>query len=1428
MTGSLQIHLQVSELDSQNQSPESIHQDKQLPRPSTANFNDGSSIESFIKDVIQQCVKDGAQMQTLGIMFRDLRVVGLGVGAAVQHNLVSLLYPQSIIKRIKTWRHPPVRNIVSDFEGVVLPGEMLLVLGRPGAGCSTFLKTLANHRGDSYDVQGDVFYDSFSSVEIEKRYRGDVIYCPEDDVHFTTLNIRETLEFASTMRTPSRMDSQSRSAHAIRTAEALMRIFGLEHARSTVVGDASLRGISGGEKRRVSLAEVVSARGKLVCWDNPTRGLDSSTALEFIRTLRVAADAAKVTTVVSLYQAGEQLFNLFDKVCLIYEGRMAYYGPAEGAKRYFTDMGYEPQDRQTTPDFLVATTDPHGRKTRLGFQGVIPRTADEMTSYFRTSAHCELNRTLIDSYHNLYVNKPDLKMAYDASATSKHSRHAASSQSYALSIPMQVHAVMRRRWQILKGDWATQAVQVGSVFHRPMFLSDRFDTSNYRSQIFQAIFTGTVFLQLASNTSAYYSRDGLLIFALFCSSTLSKGALYYPFIESLAHLIVEVPINFISVAVMSIIIYFLAGLQKSAEQFFTYILFTYTANLVMKICFRTIATLSTGESTALPVAGSLSLVLVLYTGYAVPVTSIVWALRWIAYLNPLRYAFESLMLNEFHTINGTCTTLVPSGPGYENATLANQVCAIVGSQPGMVTVPGDAYTYVSFGYSFSNLWRNFGILWVFCFGLLATLLFFTQHNKRTARDNTVTLYKEGSDPVPVHQVVDEERVDPGDLHEKREENTADNSNAATITGILESKKAVRGDIVSWTNIQYEVPVSGGEMRKLLDDVSGYVAPGKLTALMGETGAGKTVLLNVLAQHTSVGVVRGACLVNGQPLPANFRAQTAYVQQMDTHIAETTVRKALLFSARLRQPSSIPTAEKEAYVDKCLKMCGLEAHADAIVGSLGVEHRKRTTIGVELAAKPKLLLFLDEPTSGLDSQSAWAVVTFLRELADSGQAILCTIHQPSGELFQVFDFLRKGGQTVYFGDIGERSMTVIEYFQRNGAPLCAADANPAEYMLDVIGVGATATCTTDWHQVWNDSPEAVKLELEIDRIHQEGRYRPVVSTEMHSKFASSWIQQLALLIHRGFVCNWRNAAYIYSKLVVCVVAGLVIGFTFFGATNFLWGCPNSLCSVFIAAGICLPLAQQVQSKFIVSRAIYEVRERPARMYTWSAFLVSEILIEIPWNMLGSSLVFFCWYWTSGFDSSRAGFSYLCYCVVFPLYYTTFGLAMVVISPNGVIASTLFSVLVSFMLIFAGVLQTYSQLGWWQWMYYVSPITYVIEGLLGQALGNQLITCTSTEFGTIEPPLGMSCSAYMDPYIALAGGYLADPNATAACAFCPFRTTDAYMQFNFNVSNGHHWRDLGIILGVTGFNVLFMFAGMYFFRIRRGMGWAGLKRAFVKAE
>jgi ABC-type multidrug transport system ATPase subunit len=148
--------------------------------------------------------------------------------------------------------------------------------------------------------------------------------------------------------------------------------------------------------------------------------------------------------------------------------------------------------------------------------------------------------------------------------------------------------------------------------------------------------------------------------------------------------------------------------------------------------------------------------------------------------------------------------------------------------------------------------------------------------------------------------------------------------------------------------------------------------------------------------------------------------------MDVHEENTTIREAMRFSAYLRQPFHVTKEEKDAYVEDMIELLELQDLSEAVVWSLGVEARKRLTIGVELASKPELLLFLDEPTSGLDAQSAWNLVRFLRKLADSGQAILCTIHQPSSLLFESFDrllLLGKGGNTIYFGDIGEDSHAI---------------------------------------------------------------------------------------------------------------------------------------------------------------------------------------------------------------------------------------------------------------------------------------------------------------------------------------------------------------------------------------------------------------------
>ncbi|KAI0728228.1 pleiotropic drug resistance ABC transporter [Fomitopsis betulina] len=1374
--------------------------------------------EKSLQQIVRRLDESDIKRRELGVVFDNLRVVGLGASATYQPTLGSTLNPFHILDAIKLLRHPPVKDILTGFEGCVKPGEMLLVLGRPGAGCTTLLKTLANQRHDYHQVLGDVWYNDFTPEEVEKQYRGDIQYSPEDDVHFATLTVRQTLDFATKTRTPQARLAESREEHRNEMIDTLTTIFGLRHVKDTLVGDASVRGVSGGEKKRVSISEVLAARSLLTSWDNSTRGLDASTALEFVRALRLATDIARVSTIVSIYQAGEQLYELFDKVCVIYEGKMAYFGPASSARQHFIDMGYEPANRQTTADFLVAVTDPNGRILRADYHGPPPpRTADGFAAYFK---NCELgrrNREDMQQYREQASGiVQEKKQMYQLSHHAEHAKTVHKKSPYIISIAMQARALMLRRWQIIQGAVATQVIQT-------------------MSYILQGIIVGTIFLRLDNSTATFYSKGGVIFFvllfaalssmaeipALFVQRPIvqrhSRAAMYHPFVESLALTLVDIPITVLTLVIFTIIVYFLVGLQESAGKYFTLLLFVFTMTITMKGWFRALAALFSSPAPAQAVAGVSVLILMLYTGYSIPQPSIIGALRWISYINPLKYGFEALVVNEFHGLNAACAQLVPSGLGYENVTITNQVCTAIGSVSGQAFVNGMSYVEGSYGYEYSHLWRNFGIICVFGVAFIAMLLWLSEFNLSTAGDSSVTLFKRGS-RVKIEQptdVVDEEKIPSTDGASTRHAAVG----VATETQVLEKEPAERNTF-SFENLTYVVPVQDGH-RKLLDNVSGYVAPGKLTALMGESGAGKTTLLNVLSERTSSGIITGQRLMNGQPLPIDFRSQTGYVQQMDTHLPTATVREALLFSAKLRQPASVPIEEKEAWVDKCLKMCGLKDYADAVVGSLGVEQRKRTTIGVELVAKPSLI-FLDEPTSGLDSQSAWAIVCFLRSLADAGQSIVCTIHQPSAELFEVFDrllLLRKGGRTVYFGDLGHKSSTLINYFESHGGRTCGETENPAEYILDVIGAGATATTAIEWSEEWNKSQEAQNVNKELEKISAEGRNRPAIQASIVGVFPTKWGYQLATLLYRDFQLRWRDPSYMMAKLGMNIAAGLLIGFTFFKAKDSVQGTQNKLFAIFMSTILAVPLSNQLQVPFLESRSIYEIRERHSSMYSWTAFLTSQILVELPWNIVGSTLYFLCWYWTVGFPSDRGGFTYLMLSVAFPLYYTTVGQAVAAMCPGPEIAALVFSFLFSFVLSFNGVLQPFRELGWWRWMYHLSPFTYLIEALLGQAIGQSEITCVAKELSTIEPPTGQTCIKYMGNFIELSGGYLTNENATSSCQYCAYRTTDAFLEQSFNISYSNHWRDFGIFCAYILFNIACIFLFSWLFRFKSGsvIGW-----------
>lgn len=182
----------------------------------------------------------------------------------------------------------------------------------------------------------------------------------------------------------------------------VMAVCGLTHTYNTMVGNDFIRGVSGGERKRVSIAEMMLAQSPMAAWDNSTRGLDSATALKFAAAIRLASDYTGSCNALAIYQASQAIYDLFDKAVVLYEGRQIYFGPANKAKAYFERMGWQCPQRQTVGDFLTSATNPQERKARPGMEKSVPRTAEEFERYWHNSQEYKTLREEIERYQGRY------------------------------------------------------------------------------------------------------------------------------------------------------------------------------------------------------------------------------------------------------------------------------------------------------------------------------------------------------------------------------------------------------------------------------------------------------------------------------------------------------------------------------------------------------------------------------------------------------------------------------------------------------------------------------------------------------------------------------------------------------------------------------------------------------------------------------------------------------------------------------------------------------------------------------------------------------------------------------------------------------------------------------------------------------------------
>ncbi|KAJ8070212.1 hypothetical protein OCU04_000598 [Sclerotinia nivalis] len=1299
-------------------------------------------------------------------------------------------------------------KILQDFRGVVKPGEMVLVLGRPGSGCTTFLKVIANQRFGYTGVDGEVLYGPFDALEFSKKYRGEAVYNQEDDVHHPTLTVGQTLGFALDTKTPrKRPNGMSKAEFKEKVIDTLLRMFNISHTRNTVVGNAFVRGVSGGERKRVSIAEMMITSGTVLAWDNSTRGLDASTALDYAKSLRVMTNIYKTTTFVSLYQASENIYKQFDKVLVIDDGREVFFGPTAEARAYFEGLGFKEKPRQTTPDFLTGCTDEFEREYATGHSAAdSPHSPETLAQAFLESKVSTRLSEEMDAYRKQVAT--DKKMHDDFEVAILDSKRKGASKSSVYSVPyhLQVWALMQRQYLIKWQDKFSLVV-------------------SWVTSITIAIVLGTVWLDLPKTSAGAFTRGGLLFISLLFNafqafSELASTMLGRPIVNKhrsytfhrpsalwIAQIIVDTAFSAAQILLFSIIVYFMCGLVREAGAFFTFYVVILSGYLAMTLFFRTVGCLCPDFDYAIKFAATIITFFVITSGYLIQYqTEKVW-IRWIYWINALGLGFSALMENEFSRLDLNCTGayLVPSGPGYDN--IEHQVCTLAGSVAGSNIVSGSKYITQGFDYKPSQLWRNFGIIVALIVGFLFTNATLGEWVSFGAGGNAAKVYqKPNKDRDELNQA----------LAAKRDQRRATKSNEGGSEISINSKA-----VLTWEGLNYDVPTPNGELR-LLKNIFGYVRPGELTALMGASGAGKTTLLDVLASRKNIGVISGDVLVDGIKPGNSFQRGTSYAEQLDVHEGTATVREALRFSADLRQPYHVPQAEKYAYVEEILSLLEMEDMADAIIGDpengLAVEQRKRVTIGVELAAKPELLLFLDEPTSGLDSQSAFNIVRFLKKLANAGQAILCTIHQPNAALFENFDrllLLQRGGRCVYFGDIGKDAHVLLDYFHKHGAD-CPPDANPAEWMLDAVGAGqAPRIGDRDWADIFADSPELANIkdrisQMKTERLAEAGNNAPIDERE----FATPLLHQLKIVQARTNLAFWRSPNYGFTRLFNHVIIAIITGLAYLHLDDSKASLQYRVFVVFQVTVLPTLILAQVEPKYALSRMIY-YREASSKMYSQFAFASSLVVAEMPYSILCAVGFFLPLYYMPGFQtaSNRAGYQFFMILIT-ELFSVTLGQMIAALTPSPYISALVNPFISITFSLFCGVTIPKPQIPkfWRAWLYQLDPFTRLIGGMVVTELQGREVTCKSAELNRFNAPSGQTCGQYMENYFSNGGiGYIVN-NATSACEYCAYKFGEQFYE-PLGLEFGHRWRDLGILLAFIGSNLIILFLASRYLNFNR---------------
>ncbi|EEY69760.1 ATP-binding Cassette (ABC) Superfamily [Phytophthora infestans T30-4] len=1052
------------------------------------------------------------------------------------------------------------KEILKNISGVFAPGEITLLLGQPGSGKSSLMKILSGRFPieKNITVEGGVTFNNVQREQIIQPLPQFVSYVNQRDKHFPMLTVKETLEFAhqfcgSTLLKHNAdllsQGSVQENQEAIEAAKAMfphypdviLQQLGLKNCQDTIVGDAMTRGISGGERKRVTTGEMKFGMKYVSLMDEISTGLDSAATYDIISTQRSIAHKLHKNIVIALLQPSPEVFSLFDDVMILNEGELMYHGPCSQVEGYFEGLGFKCPPGRDIANYLLD----------LAFR--LTAIHQEMLRFLEAPYDQELLRCANESMKAM----PMFSQSFVESTLTLLRRQA---------------MVLYRNKPFILGR--VLMITVMGLLYCTIFYD--FDPTQV-SVVLGAVLSSVMFVSMGhSSQIATYMADREIFYK-------QRGASFFRTASYvLANSASQIPLVLCETVIFGVLVYFLCGFEADASLFLIFEIVLFFTNLAMGMWFFFLSSVGPNANIVTPLNMCSILVFVIFAGFIVTTDQIPDYLIWAHWISPMSWSIKALSINQYRSSG--MDVCVYDGVDY---------CAKYGMTMGK-------YYLDLFGLDTEKSWVTYGIIYITAIYVVFMIL--------SGLALEFLRYE-----TPENVDVSEKPIE--DETYTRMETPKNNISAATEDCVVDVQSTAQEKIfvpvtMAFQDLHYFVPDPHNpkESLELLKGINGFAVPGSITALMGSSGAGKTTLMDVIAGRKTGGKITGRILLNGyEANDLAIRRCTGYCEQMDVHSEAATIREALTFSSFLRQDASISDDKKYDSVNECIELLGLEDIADQIIRGSSVEQMKRLTIGVELAAQPSVI-FLDEPSSGLDARSAKLIMD-----------------GPSAEVFFLFDsllLLKRGGETVFYGDLGRDCCNLIEYFEG----ILGVSSLPLGYTIPRRGC-------------WNVLAPVALSEALHNNLAKEGITAPspdLPEMIFADKCAANSATQMKFVVTRFIQMYWRTPSYSLTRMSLAVFLALVIGLVFIDADYASYtGLNSGVGMVYMGALFQAMMTFQSILPLACSERASYYRERASQTYNALWYFVGSTVAEIPYCFCSGLLFTVVFYPMVGFTGFWTG-------------------------------------------------------------------------------------------------------------------------------------------------------------------------------------------------